>query len=181
LLDTTSCHCGVISMTDASHASLPSAETAEPLRLRWPIYLQLLIPTVAVVLLASLLATAITVYWIAQRVRNEQSDNLRRVGETLSKSGYPLSKPVLEQLSGYSGANFVLLTSKGRIQESTLRDRTEPAIASNASRLRWAIATISWMLSVSRIGRRLPSRRRCSFFIRKINWRLGFIRRYFRR
>jgi signal transduction histidine kinase len=107
-------------MTEASRSLLPSAGPAEPLRLRWPIYLQVLIPTVAVVLLASLLATAITVYWIAQRVRNEQSDNLRRVGETLSKSGYPLSKPVLDQLSGYSGANFVLLTSKGRIQESTL-------------------------------------------------------------
>ena len=108
-------------MTDAPHRQpLSPAESAEPLRLRWPIYLQLLIPTVAVVLLASLLATAITAYWIAKRVRNEQSDNLRRVGETLSESAYPLTKSVLQQISGYSGAEFVLLTSKGRLQESTL-------------------------------------------------------------
>jgi len=48
--------------------------TAESPRLRWPIYLQLLIPMVSVVLLASVLATAITAYWIALRVRNEQSE-----------------------------------------------------------------------------------------------------------
>lgn len=107
-------------MTNDPRAPMSSADQGEPLRLRWPIHLQLLVPMVAVVLLASLLATAITVFWIAKRVRNEQSDNLRRVGETLGKSGYPLSKPVLEQISGYSGADFVLLTAKGRLQESTL-------------------------------------------------------------
>jgi signal transduction histidine kinase len=97
------------------------AEARAPLRMRWPIYLQLLIPTVAVVLLASLLATAITVYWIARRVRSEQSEILRRVGVTLGDSRYPLSAPILHQISGYSGAEFVLVTAKGRLQESTLR------------------------------------------------------------
>jgi signal transduction histidine kinase len=107
-------------MTDDHPAPSSTADLAEPTQIRWPIHLQLLVPMVVVVLLASLLATAFTVYWIARRVRNDQSDNLRRVGETLGKSGYPLSKSVLEQISGYSGADFVLLTAKGHLQESTL-------------------------------------------------------------
>jgi signal transduction histidine kinase len=99
---------------------LTPTSTVERSRLRWPIHLQLLVPMVTVVLLASLLATAITVLWIAQRVRNEQSDSLRRVGETLSKSAFPLTGPVLQQVSGLSGAEFVLLTPGGRLRESTL-------------------------------------------------------------
>jgi signal transduction histidine kinase len=112
--------CGPIPMTSTTRPSSQSDASPKRPRLRWPIYLQLLIPTVAVVLLASLLATTITVLWIAQRVRNEQSENLRRVGETLSESAYPLTKSVLQQISGYSRAEFVLLTSNGRLQESTL-------------------------------------------------------------
>jgi len=95
-------------------------ESAEPLRMRWPIHLQLLVPTVAVVLLASLLATAITAYSIVLRVRSEQSESLRRVVETLGKSAFPLTRQVLDQISGLSGAEFVLMAPDGSLRESTL-------------------------------------------------------------
>jgi len=88
--------------------------------MRWPIQLQLLVPTVAVVLLASLLATAITAYWTAWRVRCEQSENLRRVVETMGKSDFPKTRQVLDQISGLSGAEFVLLAPDGSLRESTL-------------------------------------------------------------
>ena len=88
--------------------------------MRWPIHLQLLVPTVAVVLLASLLATAITAYSIALRVRSEQSENRRRVVETLGKSDFPLTGQVLDQIRGLSGAEFVLLAPDGSLRESTL-------------------------------------------------------------
>jgi len=107
-------------MTSTPHPPPSPAESAEPLRMRWSIQLQLLVPTVAVVLLASLLATAITAYWIALRVRSEQSENLRRVVETLGKSPFPLTRQVLDQISGLSGAEFVLLTPEGCLRESTL-------------------------------------------------------------
>jgi signal transduction histidine kinase len=103
-------------MTSDRPVSLPPAE---PPRLRWPIHLQLLLPMVLVVLLASLLATAITAYWIARRVRGDQCDNLRRVAETLGNSGYPLTQQIIVQVKGLSGAEFVL-TAKGRVVESTL-------------------------------------------------------------
>jgi signal transduction histidine kinase len=75
---------------------------------------------VAVVLLASLLATAITAYWIAMRVRSEQSRDLRRVVETMGKSDFPKTRQVLDQISGLSRAEFVLLKPDGGMRDSTL-------------------------------------------------------------
>ena len=75
---------------------------------------------VAVVLLASLLATAITAYWIALRVRSDQSKDLRRVVETMGKSDFPKTRQVLDQVRGLSGAEFVLLKPDGSVRESTL-------------------------------------------------------------
>jgi len=75
---------------------------------------------VLVVLLASFLATAITAFWIASQVRQEQSESLRRVAETLGQGAYPLTKQTLLQMHGFSGAAFVLLSAQGRVQETTL-------------------------------------------------------------
>lgn len=88
--------------------------------MRWPIRLQLLVPMVSVVLLASLLATAITAYWIASRVRRDQCDSLRRVVETLADAAFPLNEQVLRQMEGLSGAEFVLMTSRGLLRQSTV-------------------------------------------------------------
>jgi signal transduction histidine kinase len=95
----------------------PSAESA---RLRWPIHLQLLVPMVAVVLLATFLATAITAFWIALRVRTEQRESLRRAVKTLGEAPFPFTASVLSQMSGLSGAEYVVMTAQGRRQESTL-------------------------------------------------------------
>lgn len=92
----------------------------EPSGIRWPIHRQLLVPMVSVVLLASLLATAITALWIARRVRNEQVENLWRVAETLGESTFPLTGPVLAQMKGLSGAEFVLVGPDENLRESTL-------------------------------------------------------------
>ncbi len=88
--------------------------------MRWPIRRQLLVPMVSVVLLASLLATAITASWIALRVRREQAEDLRRVKRTLAEAAFPLTRPVLLQIKGLSGAEFVLIGPEGRLEESTL-------------------------------------------------------------
>jgi len=103
-------------------SDIPS-DTAEPLAeptgMRWPVQLQLLVPMVSVVLLASLLATTITAYWIALRVRIEQRESLGRVVKTLGDAAFPLTENVLTQMSGLSGAEFVLMTSQGRVQATT--------------------------------------------------------------
>jgi len=101
-------------------ASIPhSADDARPSGIRWPIRLQLLLPMVAVVLAASFSATAITAGWLALRVRSEQTESLRRMAETLSEATFPLSRPVLKQLGGLSGADFVFISSDGKILSNT--------------------------------------------------------------
>ncbi len=148
-------------MNATAQAASSPAEPAEPLRVRWPIHLQLLVPMVAVVLLATLLATAITAYWIALRVRSEQSKDLRRVVETMGKSDFPKTRQVLDQISGLSGAEFVLLTPDGSLRESTLPmegrgcdrpgrkwpNHTELATASSIRQSHWATAIIWSILS----------------------------------
>ncbi len=109
-----------IPMTASPQTATTSAESVEPLPARWPIHWQLLVPMVAVVLLASLLATAITAYWIALWVRSEQSKDRQRVFETMGKSDFPKTRQVLEQIRGFSGAEFVLLKPDGSVRESTL-------------------------------------------------------------
>ena len=56
-----------------------------------------------------MLATAITASWIARRVRSEQAEDLRRVKRTLDEAAFPLTGPVLLQMKGLSGAEFVLI------------------------------------------------------------------------
>jgi signal transduction histidine kinase len=87
---------------------------------RWPIRLQLLVPMVGVVLLASFLATATTAGWLAVRVRNEQEENLRRLVRTLGEASFPLTGPVLTQVKGLSGAELLLIRHDGRVEQSTL-------------------------------------------------------------
>lgn len=107
-----------MSVTDqtSGRPKRPAAESG----VRWPIRWQLLIPLVSVVLLASLLGTAITAHWIALRVRKEQEENLRRVVKTLGEAAFPLTRQILVQMRGLSGAEFVLMGSEGALRESTL-------------------------------------------------------------
>ena len=118
--------CETVAMSNAPDNVTAAAGSAPPSGMRWPIHLQLLIPMVSVVLLASLLATAITAFWIALRVRTEQRESLRRMVKTLGEAAaqFPLTENVLGQMSGLSGAQFVLMTPQGRRQESTLTVET---------------------------------------------------------
>ena len=108
-------------MTSTPHHPIAAARVAEPSSMRWPIHLQLLVPMVSVVLLASLLATAITASWIALRVRIEQRESLRRVVKTLGEAAFPLTENVLAQMSGLSGAEFVLTTPQGGSKRARCR------------------------------------------------------------
>jgi len=75
---------------------------------------------VAMVLLASFLATSITAVWIALKVRRGQAENLRRVAHTLGEANFPLTAVVLAQSHELSGAEFALADGNGAILESTL-------------------------------------------------------------
>jgi signal transduction histidine kinase len=93
--------------------------------MRWPIQIQLLLPFLSVVLLAILLACVTIAYLGTTRARHQQEENLRRVVGTLTEATFPPTERVLQQMSGLSGAEFVVLDEKNRIQGSTLRLPTE--------------------------------------------------------
>ena len=88
--------------------------------MRWPIQIQLLLPTLTVVVLAIVLASGASAYLGASSARQIQEDSLRRVVATLTEAKFPLSEPVLRQMSGLSGAEFILLDEEDRVQAGTL-------------------------------------------------------------
>jgi signal transduction histidine kinase len=88
--------------------------------MRWPIRLQLLLPMFLIAALGIGLTSATSGYLGAQRARNQQEENLRRVVATLTEATFPLTDRVLRQMSGLSGAEFVLLDPKQQIAASTL-------------------------------------------------------------
>jgi signal transduction histidine kinase len=89
--------------------------------MRWPIRFQLLLPTLSVVVLAIALASGVSAYVGSHRARQAQEENLRRVVTTLAEAPFPLSEPVLQQMRGLSGADFVFFDQQESLQASTLR------------------------------------------------------------
>ena len=89
--------------------------------MRWPIRFQLLLPNLSVVVLAIAVATGITAYYGGSRARQAHEENLRRVVATLAEAYFPLSEPVLQQMRGLSGADFVFFDRQESLQASTLR------------------------------------------------------------
>ncbi len=88
--------------------------------MRWPVQIQLLLPTLLVVVLAIALTSATAAYFGARRAAHQEEDNLRRVVATLTEPTFPLTERVLRQMRGLSGAEFFLLDEKEDIQAGTL-------------------------------------------------------------
>jgi signal transduction histidine kinase len=100
--------------------------------MRRPIQIQLLVPTLSVVVLAIMLASGASGYLGAARQRQAQDESLRRVVDTLLVEGrFPLTKEVLQQMSGLSGAEFVYLDG-----DKNVLARTLPLTDQDESRLR---------------------------------------------
>ena len=88
--------------------------------MRRPIQVQLLFPFLSVVLLAIVLASGTIACLGVNRANRRQQDDLARVVATLTDATFPLSKDVLRQMSGLSGAEFVVFDADSRLLEHTL-------------------------------------------------------------
>ncbi len=88
--------------------------------MRWPIRIQLTLPMLSIVVLTIVLVSGAVAWWQAARARARQQRNLGRTVDTLTHGSFPLTESVLEQMSGLSDAEFVLLDSQGEVQGSTL-------------------------------------------------------------
>jgi signal transduction histidine kinase len=96
--------------------------------MRWPIRLQLLLPTLFVVVMAIALASAASSYLAGVWARRQQQSNLDRVVNTLADANFLLTDAVLETMSGLSGAEFIVQRADGSIESSTLAVDEEAAL-----------------------------------------------------
>lgn len=74
----------------------------------------------SVVVLAIVLVSAGSAYFDVQRARHQQQEHLRQVVQTVARGAFPLNDRVLRQLSGLTGAKFVLLDYAGRVIDATV-------------------------------------------------------------
>jgi signal transduction histidine kinase len=89
--------------------------------MRWPIRLQLLLPILAVVVSAVFAVSATSAWFVATQARRQQHENVRRLCETVAEGGFPVTETVLQQMSGLSGAQFVLFDAEGQVRSTTVR------------------------------------------------------------
>src|SRR5689334_5682967 len=87
--------------------------------MRRPLRLQLLGPVLAVVILAIVGSSALSAYLAADWLKQRQQESLARVVATLTDTSFPLTESVLKKMSGLSGAEFSVLDSSGRVEESS--------------------------------------------------------------
>ena len=88
--------------------------------MRRPIQIQLLVPTLSVVVLAIALASGASGYFGAMRQRQSQEESLRRVVSSLTKGPFRINDGLLRQVSELSGAEFVFLDAHQKVLASTL-------------------------------------------------------------
>ena len=92
--------------------------------MRWPIRNQILVPFVAVVLLAVVAMTAVAAILAARQRDSQTLAQLQNIAATLAHTSVPYTSPILEKMRGLSGAHFVACDAKGRVVASTLPNGT---------------------------------------------------------
>ncbi len=85
---------------------------------RWTIQRQFLFPVLAIVALVTVATTLATVSWNLRQFGRRDREHLRQIVETLAGSGFPMTAAVLQQMSGLSGAQFVVVGPE-QVNEST--------------------------------------------------------------
>ncbi len=102
--------------------------------MRWSIRSQILVPMIAIQVIAVSAATVTTATLAARRAEREIIDRLGDVIATLERGNIPQTASVFRKMRGLSGAHFVAGTSNGQLAETSLPELTEfpPALRSLA-------------------------------------------------
>lgn len=87
--------------------------------MRWPIRLQILLPMIAVMVCALAAVTVFGVTQAVERTTQRIEGQLQEAARTLSTTAFPLTRPVLEQVAGLSGAEYVLKDPQGGVLASS--------------------------------------------------------------
>ena len=88
--------------------------------MRWPIRNQILVPFVAILLVAVAVTSLSAAFLAARRSERTTVAQLNQVIDTLGRTNFPYSKNVLLQMRGLSGAEFVALDADDNVLDATL-------------------------------------------------------------
>ncbi len=87
--------------------------------MRWSLRYQILLPMIAVMLITLVGVSLLNAYLSAQKAKSQIHSQLRDVAETISRSSFPLTDSVLQQIRGLSGAEFVVTSQSGQVITSS--------------------------------------------------------------
>ncbi len=88
--------------------------------MRWPLRLQILVPFCGLTILLLIVISVMNAIVASRMVEERIETELANMVGSLQESTYPWILPVLEQMSGLTGAEFVSVDSEGRVLESTI-------------------------------------------------------------
>lgn len=83
--------------------------------MRWPLKFQILVPFALLVCAAVIGLTIVNAVLASRRIKGETEQRLRGIANTLQDTSFPLKKPVLKQMRGLSGAEFVVIGQNGGV------------------------------------------------------------------
>jgi signal transduction histidine kinase len=96
--------------------------------MRWPLRRQILVPMVGIVLATVGVTTLLAMGAATEQVESRVERQLADVQQTLSATNFPLESNVLRQTRGLTGAELVLVDSRGQVR-GTSRDDLLPLVA----------------------------------------------------
>lgn len=134
--------------------------------MRWPLKLQILLPMTAVMVCALAAVTAFNASQAVDRATRQIESQLQNAARTLATTDFPLTRPVLEQVSGLSGAEYVLANRLGdRLATSRDFDAALPPLPGEGRS--WREISLGEMLEIDgqkyfHSAMSLPSRRPAS-------------------
>ncbi|GAB6165683.1 HAMP domain-containing sensor histidine kinase [Thermostilla marina] len=87
--------------------------------MRWSIRHQLLLPMLGITIIPMILLVLVCGFLATRELQQQDALQVGRLGETLASAEFPLTKHVLLQLKGLSGAEYVLADRHGNVIDAT--------------------------------------------------------------
>jgi len=103
--------------------------------MRWPLRYQILVPFAGVMLAVVLGVSLLDALLAARRTQRQIESQVSEVANTLLEATFPLTNAVLKQTRGLSGAEFLLVDSRGNVQAASLDHVDATAIPSVSGQL----------------------------------------------
>lgn len=106
--------------------------------MQFPLRYQIALPMAGVMLATIIAVSGLNAYLAARQAKETVERQVRELARTLDNASFPLTDPVLQQMHGLSGADFVLVDSLGRIVASSRVPGVFSDLPEDASAVPWS-------------------------------------------